>query len=225
MSVPPDISELEREELGPPPPAGNGKPPDDGWRVDKQGREYIPRGADRRGVIYRQGEETQDQARERDSRPRDKRPRKSKRGPMPEAPRTIDLKELEAALAEGLKAPAMLCAAMGDEWAANHFVQQGPFLARNLITASQHNPWLRAKLEEAATGQEATMKIITLVGVGGALVSYTLPPLVYWLNLPVPDRTRAMFGVPERRQKPPPNATAPPPPPPDSAETAETPAA
>jgi hypothetical protein len=139
----------------------------------------------------------------------DRRPRrKSKRPPMPDAPRTVDLKELEATLAEALKAPALAAAAFGDEWAANHFTQAGPYLARNLILASQHNPWLKQKLEEAASGEDAMMKVVSLVGVGGALVTYIVPPIIWWLNLPVPSKTREMFGIPDRRERKPAYAAA-----------------
>lgn len=225
MSVPPDLSELEREELGPPPASTNGA--EDGWRLDRNGKQYIPRPG-RRGNIYRQGEETPEQARERDARPRDERPRKPKKPKKPEAPRKVDLRELEAALAEGFKAPGMACAMMGDEWAAQHFTMHGPVLARNLVRASEHNPWLRAKLEEAATGEEAMMKVISLAGVGVSCAVYIVPPVIYWLNLPVPERTRAMFGIPARRVKEPAYAAAAAPSPTDAAgasEAAEAPEA
>jgi hypothetical protein len=184
------------------------EPPAEGWKADKQGREYVARTSGKSGIIYRQGEETIEQARERDLKPKDKRPRrKAKRPPMPDAPRGLDLKELEATLAEALKSPAMICATFGDEWPAEHFTASGPYLARNLVMASEHNPWLRKKLEEAATGQDAMMKVVSLVGVGGALFSYSIPPIIYWLNLPVPAKTREMFGIPPRREhQPAPNA-------------------
>jgi hypothetical protein len=194
-------------------PASTGRPsppkPDD-WKVSStNGRQYIGRNDGRQGVIWRQGDESIAEARTRDSTPRDKRPRKSKRPKMPEAPRKVDLKELEATLAEALKAPAMLCATFGDEWAAEHFTVSGPYLARNLILASEHNPWLRQKLEEAATGQDAMMKVVSLVGVGGACFAYAVPPIIWWFNLPAPRKTREMFGIPERRQREPAYAASP----------------
>jgi hypothetical protein len=105
-------------------------------------------------------------------------------------------------------APAIVCATVGDEWGANHFQNAGPYLARSLVMASEHNPWLRKKLEEAASGEAAMMMIVTLVGVGGALVTYMVPPLVYWFNLPVSTRTRQMFGIPPRKETPPPYAAS-----------------
>jgi len=87
----------------------------------------------------------------------------------------------------------------GDEWAANHFTVQAPVLARNLVVASEHNPWLRRKLEELSTGGELAMKVITLLGVGGALFGYAIPPIIWWFNLPVPDKAREMFGIPPAR--------------------------
>jgi hypothetical protein len=205
----------------PPPPIIG----DDGieqWRDSARGYQFVTaRG--RPGLIRRRGDETVEQARARDetehkvpkappeptsgpepeSKPKRGRPPKTKMPPLPPASAKIDLKELEKTLAEALKAPGMLCASFGDEWAANHFANAGPYLARNLILASQHNPWLRAKLEEAATGQDAMMKIVSLVGVGGALVTYMVPPVIWWLNLPVPDKTRELFGIPERRERKP----------------------
>lgn len=206
MSATDDTAGLE-EAVAPPPP----QPTADAWKPDRQGREYIPRTSGKPGIIYRQGDETVEQARDRDAKPRDKRPkRKPKRPPMPDAPRQVDLKELEATLAEALKSPAMICATFGDEWPAEHFTNSGPYLARNLVMASEHNPWLRKKLEEAATGQDAMMKVVSLVGVGGALFAYAIPPVIYWLNLPVPGKTREMFGIPPRREhQPAPNATGP----------------
>jgi hypothetical protein len=201
------------EPLTPPEPAPGQpeptQPPPTEWRTDTRGRDYIPRRRagrpdGRQGNIIRQGDETIEQAIARDSKPRDERPRrKPKRPKMPEAPRKVDLKELEQTLAEALKAPAMMCATFGDDWAAEHFTRSGPYLARNLILASEHNPWLRARLEEAAAGGDAMMKLVSLVGVGGALFAYSIPPIVYWFNLPVPEKTREMFGIPPRRERTP----------------------
>jgi hypothetical protein len=189
-----------------PPEAGNGRHaqpvgPPDVWQLSKNGREYTSR-PDKRGVIYRQDGETIAEALDRDRQLESmKKPQrgKAKRPPMPEAPRQLDLKELEATLAEALKAPAVMCASFGDEWAADHFTMTGPYLARNLILASDHNPWLRRKLEEAASGEDAMMKVVSLVGVGGALFMYVVPPAIYWFNLPVPTSARRRFGIPDGR--------------------------
>lgn len=173
---------------------------DQGWKRDKQQRQYVS-AQGRRGVIYRQGDETVAQALERDAKPkRDKPPRRSKTpGKTPPPPKTVDMKELERLLAEALAAPAFVCATFGDQWAADHFTNQGPNLARNLVAAADHNPWLRSRLEAAASGGDAAMKLISLVGVGGALFGYAVPPIIYWFNLPVPDKGREMFGIPPAR--------------------------
>jgi hypothetical protein len=214
MAMQVDGLEIEYE---PPvaPETGNGTAPLPDWRKDKKGQDFVAaRG--RSGIVIRQGDETVEQAYARDERERgrggDKRPRrKTKRPPMPDAPKKVDLKELETTLAEALKAPGMLAASFGDEWAADHFATSGPYLARNLILASEHNPWLRKKLEEAATGQDAMMKVVSLVGVGGALFAYAIPPIIYWFNLPAPAKTREMFGIPPRKERDATNAaTAPP---------------
>lgn len=183
-------------------------PPITEWRVDARGKYYVPRDDGVPGIIIRWDEsETVAQARERMALPRDQRPKRKRARPnVPKLPeekaKKADLRELEATLAEALKAPAMVCAMVGDEWSAEHFTRAGPYLARNLILASEHNPWLRRKLEEAATGEDAMMLVVSLVGVGGAVISYTLPPIVYWLNLPVSDRVRVMFGIPDRKNPP-----------------------
>lgn len=173
------------------------------WKTDSAGREYIPK-PQGRGMIYRKGGESVAEALENDAKPKDPRPKRKTKAPkMPQAPRKLDLKELEHTLAEALKSPAMICAGFGDEWAANHFTTSGPYLARNLVLASEHNDWLRKKLEDAATGQDAAMKVLALVPVAGALFAYAIPPVVYWFNLPVPPKTREMFGIPPRKEKPP----------------------
>lgn len=205
-----ELAEADLEPIAPPengtskpPPAPAPPPPADGaWRVDSAGREYIPK-PQGRGMIYREEGESVKQALDRDARPRDKRPRRSKRPKMPEATRKVDLKELEHELADAFRAPAAICGMVGDSWGAQHFEMAGPFLARNLINASEHNPWLRRKLEDAASGQDAMMKVMVLAPVASALVLYTVPPVVYWLNLPAPDKTREMFGIPPRRERKP----------------------
>jgi hypothetical protein len=197
----------EQEPFSPPPAT------EEQWRRDRRGREYVPRGAGHgSGQVWRQGDETVAEARARDVSPGDRRPRRKVKTPkMPEAPRKADLKQLEQTLAEALKAPAMLAASFGDEFGAEHFNRAGPYLARNLILASEHNPWLRQKLEEAATGQDAMMMVVSLVGVGGALFMYVVPPIIYYFNLPAPAKTREMFGIPDRKERPPDYAASPPP--------------
>jgi hypothetical protein len=179
---------------------------EDGWRIDRQGRKFVAaRG--RSGIVYRQGNETVEEALARDGKgPRDKPPKKAggaqalPKAAKPPAPTQQDLKELEHALAEGLRAPAMIAAAAGDEWLATHFTQQGPILARHLVSAARHNPWLRSKLEAAMHGEDVMVKVITTMSVGGALVGYAVPPIIYMLNPPfVSPKAREMFGVPDRK--------------------------
>jgi hypothetical protein len=202
-----DLETPLEEPVAPPPPPPE---PPEAWQVDKQGREYVKRKDGRPGIIVRQGEETIEQARERDAAgPKDRRPRRKTKTPkMPEPPKQLDLKALEAALTEALKTPALACAMVGDQWAADHFTQTGPYLARNLILASEHNPWLRRKLEEMATGGDAMMTVISLVPVIGGLMLYFVPPVIYWFNLPVPDQTRQRFGIPPRKEQTPAYAAA-----------------
>lgn len=169
-----------------------------GWKRNKAGREYV-QAVGRRGVIMRQGNETVAEALARDAAPAAQgRPRRKATPKTPPPPKGLDLKALEQQLAEALKAPAVAAAMFGDEWAANHFTQNGPYLARNLVLASETNPWLRRKLENAATGGDMMMQLMSLVGVGGAFIMYIVPPLVWWFNLPVPETGRQMLGIPER---------------------------
>lgn len=182
-------------------PPGQEPPPldfDGGWKRNKAGREYV-QAVGRRGVVYRQGDETIAQALARDAAPAPQnRPRRKSTPKTPPPPKGLDLKALEQQLAEALKAPAVPAAMFGDEWAANHFTQAGPYLARNLVLASETNPWLRRKLENAATGGDMMMQLMSLVGVGGALIMYVVPPVVWWFNLPLPEAGRQMLGIPER---------------------------
>lgn len=195
----PDEVAADQADERPGGPVAGGAPPGDEWLTDKRGRPYV-RARGRQGTVYRVGDETIAEALERDAKPRDQRPRKSKTAKKPPPPTKADLKELELVLAEALRSPAMICATFGDGWAADHFTNQGPVLARNLVVASEHNPWLRRKLETAASGGDMMMQLITMVGIAGALIGYAIPPVIYWFNLPVPDQARSMFGIPERRE-------------------------
>ncbi len=183
-----------------PPPAG------DGWQTASNGRRYV-KAVGRQGTVFQKGDETVDEALARDAargngKPADKRPGsgRKKAPPKPPPPRQVDLKEIERELVEALSSPAMICATFGDAWAADHFTRQAPVLARNLVVAAERNPWLRRKLEQAATGGDVMMRLLALLGVGGAIVGYAVPPLIYWLNLPVPEQARLMFGIPPRRE-------------------------
>lgn len=174
---------------------------DVGWKTNKAGREYIVNPG-RKGMLFRQGDESVGEAILRAGLPDDPAPkRKSKAGrhkPDP-PPATSDLRELEAMLAEAFKSPAVICGMAGDEWAANHFDLAGRALARNLVVASQHNPYLRKKLEAASTGGDAAIQLMSMAALGGAVIMYIGPPVVHWFNLPVPDKAREMFGIPDRR--------------------------
>lgn len=201
----------------------------DGWRTDAQQRKYAPaRG--RSGVVYRQGTETIEEAHARDAKgPKDRKPRGAPKPKTAPAPTTIDAKALEQALIEALSAPAIVAAGMGDEYLADHFATHGRALARNLVAASERNPWLKQKLEALMVGEDFMVKLVTALGVGGALLSYALPPIIYLLpNAPVigNDKAREMFGVPKRDPKPkePADADAPPAAPAAAAERPAAPA-
>lgn len=202
---------LEDDEILEPVSAPAPPSADDGWRTDKNGNRYVPRDDGRSGVIRRQGDqETVDEARERDSKPKDSPPRtKAKKPKMPPAPKKVDLRLLEEGLSGALKAPGAVAMSFGDEWGFEHFNISGPYLARQLVLASEFNPWLRKRLEEAAAGEEVMMKIMGLMGIAGALVGYLVPPLIYYLNLPVPEQARSMWHVPPRKERTPDYAATP----------------
>ena len=145
---------------------------------------------------------TPEQALARDALPPEKKVASKKRKPpkAPDAPKDVDLKALERELAEALKSPAMVAAMFGDPWLPDHFTRSGPYLARNLIVAAEHNPWLLRKLEAMSTGGDAMMKVVTALGLAGALIAYAAPPIVYIFNLPIPEQGREMFDIPPRRE-------------------------
>lgn len=186
------------------PAAGGGgavDPRAQGWKQDVRGR-WITPARGRSGMVYRQGNETIEEALARDKKgPKDKRPKsKPKTAPKPPAPTQESLKELEFLLAEGLKSLAVPCAMLGDSWPADHFTLHGPILARNLVEASKHNPWLRSKLEAAVRGEDFMVKVITTLGIGGALCMYAVPPILYYLPGVAPKEARELFDVPDRRE-------------------------
>jgi hypothetical protein len=194
-------------------PIDDAPPGDGGWQTDAQGKPYVP-AQGRRGIVRPKYEgQSVQEALEQDARDRDERPRrKGAKAKKPPPPKRTDLRELEALLAESFRSPAFLAAAAGDAWMADHFTEQGPLLARNLVLAAEHNPWLRRKLEDMASGGDLMVKVLGMVGLAGALVGYAFPPIVYAFNLPVPNQAREMFGIPPRREPEPPLRAASPPP-------------
>lgn len=195
-----------------PPAETNAAPADAGetWQRQRDGREFVPKPGGK-GKIFRQGEETVAQARARDQLPpEERRPRRKPKMP-PRRSQKVDLKELEAALAMGFKMPGDMLRYAGDEWGVQHFNIAGPILARSLVNAAEFNPWLREKLEAMASGEQVMIQMASLLGLAGAAVMYAVPPIVYYMNLPVSDQRRALLGVPPRRPPAPANAAEPPP--------------
>lgn len=214
-------------ETPPAAPVENGG--DGGWKTDKQGRQYAPaRG--RSGVVYRQGNESLDEAYARDGQgPKDRKPRGKARAKLPPQPTGIDARQLEHALSELLQSPGFAAAMAGDQWLADHFAKQGPTLARNLVAASERNPWLRQKLEALMMGDDFMVRLMTLVPLVGAVIAYTAPPVLYLLPIHGDrvDRAREMFSVPERpsKEEESPRADAAPAAPPAPPESTPAPAA
>jgi hypothetical protein len=195
------VLETEPEDIGlaeptPEPPAA--APPAEEWLQDRNGNDYI-KAVGRRGIIKRVGEESIEDALARDQLPKDKKPRaKPKEPPKPTGKAPVDLKDVEVLLAEALKSPAVPAAMFGDEWAAEHFTLWGPALAHNLVQSAEHSPWLRRKLEAAASGEAAMAQLMLVAGLGASVAMYLAPPIVYWLNVPVPEKARLLLGVPPR---------------------------
>jgi hypothetical protein len=188
------------------PTAAEAPPAPAGGSIDKQNRAYVP-AKGRSGVIFRKGtNETVDEAYARDAKPKPDRPPKRKKAPTvakAPAPTSVDLKELEFLICEALKAPAMVPVALGDEWPAAHMMAQAPVFARNLTKAAEHNPWLRAKLENMMTGEDFLIKLVTTGAVAGAAFMYAAPVLLYYatgLRHRVPEQAIEMLGVPDRRE-------------------------
>ena len=172
------------------------------WKVDKLGREYTNRPPGRSGVILRQGEETIDQARERDAKGPAKKAPKRKTERKPPAPTEISMKELEHQLRQALEAPAYLAAMREDAWGVQHFQQQAPRLARNMVACAEGNEWFRAKLIAAMAGEGVLVNVMMFASLGAAAFAYVIPPIVHYLNPPfIPDRAgeliRARYNIPD----------------------------
>jgi hypothetical protein len=176
-----------------------------GWKLDKRQRYYTSAGpAGRAGVIYRDGDESIQEAIDRDREARENgRPPKSKPAKTTKAPAPTrkTAQELEKALTASLEAPAMLAGLHGDEWVASHIYREAPTLARNLVAAAEHNPKLWAKLESIAGGETAFGQMILQIAVANALVAYALPPMLFYLGDRAPQRLRDTFQVPPKPRK------------------------
>jgi hypothetical protein len=188
------------------PPDTGPDPSEQGWRQNKQGRWYVPRRG-RPGTVIRRGNETPEEAHARDERDRDKetrkepKPKKTSSVPKAPAPTKVTSVELEHMLSEALCAPAFGAGMRGEPWAANHFTKEGPTLARNLVAASEHNAWLRAKLEAWVMGEDILVKLLTLLPVASALIAYSVPPIIYYFDPPFfPAEARQLFAVPDRKE-------------------------
>lgn len=176
-----------------------------GWEHDARGRAYVkaPEGhpaAGRGGNVYRRGDETIEQALERAGRPdADKKPPKPRAKKLPKRETNEpDLKMVEAALSQVFQAPGQVAGMMlQDQWIYMHFQIRGPELARALVNAAEHNPWLRKKLLELAQGGAAAMQLQAIVLLAMAAGAYVVPPLAYMLGWEIsPLIQAAVLGGP-----------------------------
>lgn len=177
---------------------GNGRPTE--WKPDKQGREYITL-PNRRGPLYRRGDETIEERIARDGRPKDEKPtgRKSKTKPPKIAPpRDLDLRAIEAELAKAFASPAFIAGMAGDVFLAKHFTDWGPNLARSLVVTSESVPALRRQLEQIAAGGSVANQLMVTVGLAATFGVYIGVPIVYAFDVDVPF-LRAMFHIPHRK--------------------------
>lgn len=146
---------------------------------DKQGRVGAAKGGRPRGKA-------------RDRKPRAKR----SGGPSTAAkakpkPTTAAIQET---LTELLTAPGMAFAISGQDWPRDHVFRTGPELAENLAKASEHNVWLRARLEALASGDAAFGQVLLMAHVMVGLVVYAVPLAAYFVP-GVPDSLAAQVGA------------------------------
>lgn len=186
-----------------------GAPPADGWERDSRGRAWVkaPDGHPAAGKgrnIYRRGDETIAEALERTARPdQDRKPPKPRAKKLPKRETSeVDLKTVEVALAQVFMAPGQVAGALlQDQWLLLHFQARGPELARALVNAAEHNPWLRKKLLELAAGGAAAMQLQAIILLALAAAGYAIPPLAYLLGWQIPPVVQvAVLGgpIPER---------------------------
>lgn len=124
------------------------------------------------------------------ARKADAPPKPRAKRPAPEPASDFTTSQLEDALAQILTLPAIPCAMVGDEWASNHFSQNGRIFAKNLAEQAEKNPTLRKWCIRIAQGE-----VVGTLAITG--VMYFLPPLVHWGLIPLPNEARGMIpGMP-----------------------------
>lgn len=93
-------------------------------------------------------------------------------------------------LAEILQIPAVPATILGDQWAAEHFTQQGRAFAERIALVSERNVVLRGWCERAIEGES-----IAVLFVAGLM--YAAPPMMHLGILPGGE----MLGVPVLRRQ------------------------
>lgn len=173
-----------------------------GWREGARGQYVTAR--DRQGIIWRQGEETIEEAYARDAkRAAEKDAPKKKAGKRkPPAPAALDLKALEVEIEKALVMPGAMAGLLGDPWPAFHVEQTAPALARNLVACAEVNPWFREKLILVLGGPGMFGNAMLFAALAGSAFSYLVPLIVHYVNPPLPAPAlaviRGRYQIPER---------------------------
>jgi hypothetical protein len=117
-----------------------------------------------------------------------------RRGRKPgDAQLKADLKEIEAKLADLLKAPAIPMEAAGDAWPACHIEDRAPALAHAITETARNNVQLREKLLQL-------LRVGDGAGLVFAALAYAAPVALYYGVIPVPPPIRAQLPVPQREE-------------------------
>lgn len=100
--------------------------------------------------------------------------------------------QIEDGLREILQMPAVPASIFGDQWAADHFTQQGAAFANRIAVVSERNPVLRGWCEKALAGE--SLAVLLMAGVlyaGPAALHFGLIPGGELMGIPVMRRKQS----------------------------------
>lgn len=98
--------------------------------------------------------------------------------------------QIEDGLAEILQIPAVPASILGDDWAAQHFTDQGRAFANRIAVVSERNPVLRGWCERAIEGESIAVLFI-------AGLMYAAPPMMHLGIIPGGE----VLGIPVLRRQ------------------------